>query len=164
MMRLIVMRHAKAVSEAGAGGDHARQLAERGRSDAVLVGRRLVALGWTPDTVLSSDSARTRETWERLSEVLPHGLRPTFTRQLYLAGPAEVVDALFEVGDDARTLLLLGHNPGWEQLVSGLGGEGVEMPTACAALLELRGDRPWWQAASTGGWRLVELIRAKTLR
>ncbi|MCB9685831.1 MAG: histidine phosphatase family protein [Alphaproteobacteria bacterium] len=164
MRRLIVMRHAKAVSEVDARGDHARSLADRGRTDAQLVGRRLVALGWSPDRVLSSDAARTRETWDRLSEVLTQPLVPTFTRQLYLAGPAEVVDALFEVDEGARTLLLLGHNPGWEQLVAGLSGQGVEMPTACAALLELEGERPWWQAASTGGWRLVELIRPKTLR
>lgn len=163
-MRLVVMRHAKAVADVGAGGDHARPLAERGRTDAQLVGRRLVALGWSPDRVLSSDSARTRETWERLSEVLIGAPAPTFTRQLYLADPAVVVDALFELGPDTRTLLLLGHNPGWEQLVSSLSGEGVEMPTASAALLELSGERPWWQAASTGGWRLVELIRPKSLR
>ncbi len=61
--RLIVMRHAKSSWKHAGLTDHQRPLNKRGRKDAPRVARALIERGWTPRRVLSSDAARTRETW-----------------------------------------------------------------------------------------------------
>ncbi len=134
MLRLVVMRHAKSDWEAGAAVDHERPLNERGRREAPIVGERLAALGYAPEVVLSSDSKRTTETFELASVHWPL-VRVTFTRDLYHAGVGEVRSAASGV-TDARALLVLGHNPGWEAVVSTLSGKRVEMKTSYAAVLE----------------------------
>ncbi len=146
MIRLALLRHAKAVGDGGAGGDHARVLAERGRRDATRVGLRLLDAGFVPDRVLVSDSARTRETWALASEALLRtGHRPevTFDRRLYLADPEQVATVCRDLGDAAGTLLLVGHNPGWEALATQLVGRPLAMPTAGMALLHARRPGRW---------------------
>ena len=69
--------------------DHERPLNERGRRDAARVGKRLAKLGWVPDFVVSSDSRRTEETWERIQKTFPNA-RVRFTRVLYAGGPSEL--------------------------------------------------------------------------
>ena len=74
--RLIVMRHAKSSWKSDAETDHLRPLNKRGRDSAPLVAARLVELGWIPEAVYSSDSLRTRETWDGMMNALYHGLVP----------------------------------------------------------------------------------------
>jgi phosphohistidine phosphatase len=136
--RLVLARHAKAVTDGGAGGDHARVLADRGRRDALRLGIRLLEAGWLPDRVVCSDAARTRETWALVSEALHRaGHQPpvTFERRLYLADPDRVVDVARDLGEAGGCLLLVGHNPGWEQLGARLVGQPVHLPTAGTLLL-----------------------------
>jgi phosphohistidine phosphatase SixA len=77
--RLMIMRHAKSSWKGQVPTDHDRPLNTRGRRDAVRVGKRLAKLGWVPDLVVSSDSRRTRETWERMQRRFPEA-RVSFTR------------------------------------------------------------------------------------
>lgn len=159
-LRLVVMRHAK--SDWGGGqGDHERPLNPRGRRTAPAVGAKLAELGWAPDAVFSSDSARTRETWAYLSPSFP-GVEPTFTRSLYLAGPAEIVDCLCRLDDDVGAALVLGHNPGFSFACHWFAGADVELKTADVALLEIESES-WVEAASSHDWTLVDLVRARSV-
>ncbi len=161
MKRLVVMRHGKAVSDGGAGGDHARVLTDRGRRDAAAIGRRLQTLGWSPEVVLCSDAARALETWERVALVIDRPREAHVDRRLYLSGPDAVATVIHDLGDlTTGTVLLVGHNPGWEQLVATLCGRPEELPTAAAALLEREGDEPWYRAIRAG-WRLDRVLRPK---
>ena len=104
---LILTRHAKSSWDDPFLNDHDRPLSKRGRKSAPAVGAWLKKNNWLPDEVISSTSARTRETWQRM------GLQATtvgFTRDLYLAGPHEVLTALS--GASGQTVMMLGHNPG----------------------------------------------------
>lgn len=157
--RLIVVRHAKA-APADHGPDHARPLTERGRRDARRVAERLVELGWVPQRVLSSDSARTLETWEHMSDRLPAGIPLLPSRRLYNAGIPELKELLSEQPDEVSAVMAVGHNPGWENVVSLLTGNLVAMGTAHAALL-LRPLPGWNRAFEPGTWQLVELLRPK---
>lgn len=159
--RLILMRHAKSSWKSDAPDDHARPLNGRGRRDAPRVARCLVARGWLPDAVFSSDAERTRETWARMAPELPHAPPPTFTRSLYLAGLPAIRQLARAWNPELRTLLLLGHNPGWEQALGALTGTPGHMTTGNAALLIGRGDT--WADALAGPWTLVELIRPRDL-
>lgn len=152
------MRHAKSDWHAGVQSDHARPLNERGRAEAPLVGERLRALGFTPDHVLSSDSARTTETFDLMRPSFPD-VPCRFAHELYHAGLEQVRELAATVPASARTVMVLGHNPGWEEMVSELAGRPVEMKTAYAAVLE--SDAPTLADALRSGEpvRLVELVK-----
>ena len=142
MKRLIIMRHAKSDWEAGAGSDHERPLNPRGKREAPLVAAELASSGLRPDRVISSDSTRTRETWARMEERFP-GATVEFDPKLYLAGIDAARAALAALDDAARTVLVLGHNPGWEDMVSSLARQRVELKTAHAAAFEATREVSW---------------------
>ncbi len=166
--RLIVMRHAKSSWEDGVQTDHQRPLNRRGRRDAPAIARRLAEIGWVPHLVISSDSQRTRETFELISEPLSEHNRPApldvvFTGSLYLSGLPDIRMQLSQVPDEVDSVLVLGHNPGWEAAVDWLCGASVMMTTANAALLEGAGDC-WSDAlASPRSWKLHSVLRPKEL-
>lgn len=161
--RLIVMRHAKSSWKSEARTDHGRPLNERGRRDAPKVARRLVELGWEPERVLSSDSARTRETFERMVERFESKPRAHFRRSLYHAGIEKLRQEVSTLPEELRCVLVLGHNPGWDEAVHWLCGKAVELKTANAALLTLSA-KSWKQATTReGAWTLKDVIRSREL-
>ena len=163
MKRLIVMRHAKSAWDSDAPTDHARPLNERGRKDAPVVGAELARLGWVPDVVIASDSARTRETWERMSRAMPAVGRVEFTPTLYGGGLGAVQELVERLGADVKTAMVLGHNPGFENVVSWLCGSPVSLTTANAALLVHPADRWAYAMAGRGDWLLETILRPKEL-
>jgi phosphohistidine phosphatase len=158
-LRLVVMRHAKSDQHGGL-ADHARPLNDRGRIDAPRVAGRLDELGWVPDHVISSDAARTVETWACMEDRLRTGIDPVFSRRLYLAGWMSFCQQV--AGATGETVLLLGHNPGWEEVVELLCGESIAMTTSNAVLLR-RDVVPWNLALEPDGWALVDVVRPKEL-
>lgn len=107
---VVLLRHAHAEPDAG-GGDFERTLSARGRADAARVGQHLVESGLKFARVLCSPARRTRET---LSLALP-GIEATFEPSIYEALPGTLA-GLVDAGPDP--VLLVGHNPGLEQLVA----------------------------------------------
>lgn len=155
--RIILLRHAKS-SWAGSAADHERPLNDRGQRDAPRIGDALAAAGWRPELVVSSDAARTVETWRRMSPSF--GERPIdarFSRDLYLAGLPELRAAARDWPDRHRTVMAIGHNPGWEGAASALSGEHVEMTTCNAVCLE--GPAESWAAALEG--RLAKILHLR---
>ncbi|MFC7730956.1 histidine phosphatase family protein [Actinomadura keratinilytica] len=145
MPTLLVLRHAKAAPGGGT-PDIERSLTERGRRDAEAAGEWLRGRGLTPDLVLCSTAARTRETLERLA--VPAPVR--YESQIY-ANDADALLTLVRETDDVRTLLLVGHNPSVHQLVHDLTGAAPNAyPTCALAVIEWAGG--WtdaWPGAGT---------------
>ncbi|MEM1022678.1 MAG: histidine phosphatase family protein [Myxococcota bacterium] len=162
MRRLILLRHAKSVWDTP-DADHGRTLSPRGERDAGRVADRLRNLGWVPDGVRSSDAARTRQTWEHMAGRFDAEPPVEFQAFLYLAGPHEVSKVLAQTSAETETLMLIGHNPGWEDSVAYLSGEATTLKTCSAALLEAQRDS-WPELAEPSSWRLVDVVRAKELR
>ncbi|NUP06693.1 MAG: histidine phosphatase family protein [Polyangiaceae bacterium] len=159
-LRLIVMRHAKSDWHTGAQTDHERPLNERGKREAPVVGKQLAEKGYVPELVLCSDSARTSETYDRIKPYFPDA-RIEYLRDLYHASIGEVRAVLDKVPAGTQSLMLLGHNPGWEDMVTELAGEPVEMKTANAAVLEA--DAATFAEAIAPGkrMRLVHVVTPK---
>jgi phosphohistidine phosphatase len=143
--RLILFRHAKASGRIGADLD--RPLEPRGRADAVVAGRWLLAHGLSPDLVLVSPAARTRETWACVAEDFPKA-RVEIVDDLYNATPEEVEASIGPWAAEADTLMIVAHNPGLQELavelVTTSGGsapaiEGVAagFPTSAVAVFDL---------------------------
>lgn len=105
-LNLILMRHAKSGWDDPLLADHDRPLNARGRTSAVAMGKWLRERGYAPDQILSSSSCRTQET----CELLGLEVKAQFTRALYLAGVAAMMEQL--QGASGRVVLMLGHNPG----------------------------------------------------
>ena len=161
--RLIVMRHAKSDWNSGAASDHDRPLNARGQRDAPRIARKIVELGWSPQVVVSSDACRTRETFQRMEPELVEPPTVLFLESLYLAGFDSLAHVLADVPDEYHTVLALGHNPGWEDVVQTLSGEPTKMTTANAALLTIQAAN--WPAAAVReyAWDLVDVLRPKEL-
>jgi phosphohistidine phosphatase len=160
------MRHAKSSRDSDAPSDHERPLNERGRRDAPRIAARIVALGWTPEYVLASDSVRTRETFNLMAGSLSEaGAEPmlVFTSQLYDCDTNDVRRLLAELGGEFTTVLVLGHNPCLEETLHWLTGQDTVLTTANAALLT--GAGATWAATVSRPrtWAIDDVIRPKEL-
>jgi phosphohistidine phosphatase len=123
MDRLILLRHAKAEADAPSGDDFDRPLAPRGRREAQEMAGQLAALGFRPDLALVSPALRTRETWEALHDALPGG-EVRFDRALYNADAAGLRRLAERAGEGRGTVVVVGHNPGLQELAVRLLMEG----------------------------------------
>ncbi|MFL6759986.1 SixA phosphatase family protein [Sphingomonas sp.] len=171
MKRLAVLRHAKSDWGDAQIDDHNRPLNERGWKAARCMGRELKQRGIKFDLVLASTAARVRETLDGLREKYDFGSAPIqFEPLMYTAGEAELLSLVRDLPESVHAPLLVGHNPGLEQLVKNLtrdDGRGLrgriahKYPTAAFALVELPAHR--WADVESGSGELVELILPKDL-
>jgi phosphohistidine phosphatase len=157
---LIVMRHAQA--EPFAATDHERRLTDRGERAASSAGAFLAESGVDPDHVLASPSTRTRATWEKVAAASGSTAEPVLDDGLYLGGTDAALESLRALPPEARTVLLVGHNPAASDLSHLLDdGRGEPLavdellrgfPPGAAAVFEVAG--PWADLGADSG-RLV---------
>ena len=131
--RLIVMRHADSSYDYPNMSDHDRPLNARGQRDAPRMADALSKRDWLPKLVLVSSAGRTLETLEGMA---PHmdDARIDVRPEIYHADINTMLTQLEDMLGDGTTMIL-GHNPGSENLINHLTDEWHEMPTAAAALL-----------------------------
>ncbi|WP_017974449.1 SixA phosphatase family protein [Actinopolyspora halophila] len=144
--RLILLRHAKADRHSST-GDHERPLAERGRTEAPLVGSWLREHGYTVDRVMCSTAARARRTSELALSEIDDSPGVFFDRRMYDADVGGLLEVVHDLTDEIRTAVLIAHNPGLQEMVGLLSGEGVELRTSAIAVLRFRGT---WKDADAG--------------
>ncbi len=138
MKTLLVLRHAKSSWNDPTLDDHERPLNKRGQRDAVRMGTLVREQGLTPDVIISSDAVRARLTAEAVAEAALYTREIRLDRQLYAAGPASILAVLRTVGQTkARSVMVIGHNPGLEELVTKLTGDPQDLPTAALAQIAL---------------------------
>jgi phosphohistidine phosphatase len=117
---LYLLRHAKSDWDDPALADHERPLNGRGRRSAIEVSATLVEESIAPDVVLVSSARRTRQTASALSDALPDDAEICIEDGLYAATATELLGRIRALSDDVRTVLLIGHNPGIEELAAAL--------------------------------------------
>jgi phosphohistidine phosphatase len=133
MLTLLILRHAKAEQGDGLPDDQ-RELSSRGRKAARKMGELARDEGLLPQRILSSTSVRTRQTVESFVEASGSEAPVEYLHSLYLGEPRAYFAALAEHAAGATRVMVVGHNPGLEELVRELTGEAVSLPTA--ALVE----------------------------
>jgi phosphohistidine phosphatase len=134
----VLLRHAKAGWPEGV-PDRRRPLTGRGRRDAAAAGRWLRAHVDRLDAVACSTAERTRETWALVAAELADPPEPTFDDAIYGAPPDALLGVVGDLPDDVGTALLVGHNPGLQEVVGLLSGEEAGMRTASVAVLTWSG-------------------------
>jgi phosphohistidine phosphatase len=121
---LVLLRHAKAVPPESM-PDLERPLADRGRADAAAAGRYLVAQGIEAELVLCSPSLRTRETWQFAAEAGAIATDVWYDRRIYSAGTEELLQVIYDVPAEVRTVVVVGHAPGIPWLADELALDGT---------------------------------------
>lgn len=148
---LLLLRHAKSSWKKLGLTDHDRPLNKRGRSDAPRVGAFIDTAGLVPDLVLASTALRAAQTAELA--VTAWGGDPVavwYSEEIYHADEDEILTLLSSLPDDVSRAMVIGHNPGLEELVLRLTGRDEPMPTCALATIALQldqwSDLTWAQA------------------
>jgi phosphohistidine phosphatase len=164
--RLLLLRHAKSSWDDASLPDHDRPLAKRGRRAAERIGAHLRSLALLPDLVLCSSARRTRETLERLAL---EGVESRVDDRLYGASDGEILSRIRDVSADVETLLVVGHNPGMQDLAIELSrsdpAEPADrlregFPTGAIAVFDV--DGPWTEL-TPGRARLASVLVPRKL-
>jgi phosphohistidine phosphatase len=161
MKRLLLLRHAKSSWNDAGLADFDRPLNERGLRAAPLMGRFMRERKLRPDLVLCSPAQRARQTAALLAEAAGLSAPLRYDGRIYEATAARLVEVLSQAEEEAREILLVGHNPGLEELLALLTGEARRMPTAALACIELDTDN-WAKLAARSG-RLEWHVKPKEL-
>ena len=166
MRRLMLLRHAKSARMGGT-ADIDRPLAARGREAAPRLGAYLRAEGLSPDLALVSAARRTRETWDLVRPALGD-VEVRFEPRIYEAPTERLLAVVREVEPEVGTLLMIGHNPGFQELARRLAGDGdalarlgQKFPTAGLAVIDC--PVASWADVHAGGGRLERFVTPKSL-
>ena len=150
MHTLVLLRHAKSDwTEDVADAD--RPLARRGRRQAPEAGRWLATHVDPIDLAVVSPARRARSTWELVSAELSTPPEVRVDERVYAASEAELLTVVRELPEGVGTVVLVGHNPGFEDLVDTLTSTWTPMTTSAIAVVDLSGA---WAAAGDGTGRL----------
>lgn len=168
MKRLTLLRHAKSGDDGTVARDFDRPLNAKGRRAARAIGRYMRDQALRFDAVLASPATRVAETLQEVETVNDLGQTPLWEKDLYLATPDALLDAVHQAPAEADSILLVGHNPGLELLVLRLVAAGdargevaVKYPTA--SLVEMTFAVDSWDAVKEGGGDLVRFVRPRDL-
>ena len=138
MKTLLILRHAKSSWKDASLSDHDRPLNKRGKRDAPRMGVLLQEEGLVPDLILSSTARRAKTTAQAAAEACGYEGELVLTRELYHAAPESYLMALQALPEAYQRVMVVGHNPGVEELLEDLTGAVERMPTAALAQVSLR--------------------------
>jgi phosphohistidine phosphatase len=174
MKTLTLLRHAKSGWDDAVQRDFDRPLNPKGRRAAATIGKHLRRRGLAFDHIIASPALRVQQTLDEVATGYGSTLAPAWDRRIYLASAATLLDLAQQLPDGAGSALLVGHNPGLEDLVLLLvpdsgpelrGGprDAVEekYPTASVAELSFAVDR--WSDLAAGGATLTCFTRPRDL-
>lgn len=171
MKTLGLFRHAKSDWNDARLRDFDRPLNLRGRKGAAAMGKHILEYGQSWNRIIASPAVRVTETIE-IAAKAGSGTPPiNWDRRIYLASSASLIDLLRDQEGDPGSILLIGHNPGLEDLIFDLvpddGSSPLrdiveeKFPTAAFAVLQL--DIGIWAQIDDECARLVHLIRPRDL-
>lgn len=171
MKTLTLLRHAKSSWDDPVARDFDRPLNGKGQRAALVMGRYLRSAGMTFDHVVASPAVRIVETVEQVEHGYGCDLAPSWDRRVYLASASSLLDIVHELPARAQTAMLIGHNPGLEDLILMLvpdrAGDAlrdsVEMKFPTAAIAELTFEVSDWTEIRADGGTLVRFTRPRDL-
>lgn len=174
-MRLLLLRHAKSDWSGEETDDLNRPLSQRGRDTAPKMGAYMASQGYEPALVLCSPAERTRETVKLLVPQFKTRPKVSYRSGLYLAEWPHLLEEVRKAPPDASPLLIVGHNPGMQQLALALSlqpqsaaekarGQRLaqKFPTAALAVFDFEGES--WRQVKAGAGKFVDFLRPKDLQ
>src|SRR5580765_4432158 len=162
MKKLFLLRHAKSSRDDPSLKDFDRPLNDRGKDDAKRIGRYLSKKRIAVSVVVSSPAKRARRTAEIVLEAAGLSNEPVFDERIYEANTKQLLKVISEIESIHESALLVGHNPGFEDLLARLTDRAAGMPTASLAAIELDLDN--WRDIAPRSGELSWLITPKDLK
>ena len=163
MKTLLILRHGKAEATAP-GGDKDRALAERGRRDSATMGRKIASLLGRLDSVVTSLARRAHQTASIAASSAAYTGEITLEPDIYGASVDDLLRIVRSLPDSAASVLLVGHNPTFEELTDLLSVDGsppADLPTCGIAHLEF--DVTRWRNVAPASGHLHDIYTPKTL-
>jgi phosphohistidine phosphatase len=161
MKTLLLLRHAKSSWKDTGQDDFDRPLNGRGLKAAPQMGKFLRKQKVQPDLVLSSPAERARQTTALVVEAAGLAAALRYDERIYEANVERLLEVVSQIEEGAQVVLLVGHNPGLEQLLEHLTGEQEALPTAALAQISL--DIEKWSKVREHSGRLERLVKPKEL-
>ena len=162
MKTLFLLRHAKSSWKDQALADFERPLNDRGRKAAELIGNFIAKQNVTIDLVISSPAVRARQTIDLVLKTARRSPDLRFDQRVYEATPTRLLEITSQIEDDRKSVMLVGHNPGMEELLGLLVGIEQHMPTASLAKVVLSSKK--WDKILTEKGVLESFVRARELK
>ncbi len=162
MKILLLLRHAKSSWKDESLADQDRPLAKRGLRDAPRVGKMLNDANLLPDLILSSTARRARQTVELVTDAAGYTGEVSWLDDLYAAAPEEILELLSALPAYYTTVMVVGHNPGLEELMALLTDQVDSLTTAALAQIDLPLDG-WDQLTDETQGKLVNIWRPREL-
>lgn len=170
MRRLLLFRHAKAEPSKPGEEDRARALIERGRKDAAKIGAYMATHALRPDRVLVSPAKRAQESWKYAAAALRPAPAAMLAEKLYDATPHAILAAIKDTPASAHILMVVGHNPGLQELVLMLIASGdidtreqlrEKLPTSGLVIIDFAFDD--WSKLHPQSGRLERFVSPRSL-
>ncbi len=157
MKTILLLRHGKSSWDEPALEDFDRPLSERGVNDTKLIGKYSKRKKVSADLVLSSPATRARNTTELFLAAAGLKNTPVYDERIYEANVQRLLRIISDLDDAKDTILLIGHNPGFEDLCEHLTGHTRKVPTASLTCIELSTDKWNGPKVGTGNvkWRMT---------
>ncbi len=174
MKTIFLLRHAKSDRDDPALKDHDRPLNERGREAAPRIGAYIKSKRYKPDTVLCSTARRTVQTYDLVKDAVGGGSKVKFEESLYLAEQRHLLERLRWLDDELKSAMIIGHNPGIEQLANALSTSPKDAAAeklhrrmrekfSTCALAVIKVPMKAWRDVKPGSGTLVDFVRPKDL-
>jgi phosphohistidine phosphatase len=169
MRRLMLLRHAKTERAEPGERDRDRRLTKRGRADAPVIGAYMARHGLTPDLAIVSPARRAQETWTLLAAAFAKAPRVAGEERIYNANTDSLIEVIGETRA-ARSLLIVGHNPGLHDLAVQLIASGnveprqqvaEKLPTSGLVVIELPFDD--WSRVRPHAGRLERFVTPRLI-
>ncbi len=162
MKTLLLLRHAKSSWKDTSVKDFDRPLNQRGLKAAPAIGRLMRKRKLQPELVLSSPAERARQTTQLVLEAAGLKTEVRYDERIYEASAARLFEIVSQIDEEAGMVMMVGHNPGFEELLEALTGEARSLSTAALACIELDIER--WNKVKAGENQLAWLVRPKELK
>lgn len=171
MKRLTLLRHAKSGWDDPVSRDFDRPLNPRGKKASETIGRWLKNQGISFDHIAASPAVRVVETIDHVAIGYGETMAPVWDKRAYLASSSSLLDIIHEAPADSERMLLVGHNPGLEDLILSLvpdqvgdeARDAVEEKYPTASLVEIDFDVAAWTDIKPGAGTLVYFKRPRDL-
>jgi len=162
MKTVLLLRHAKSSKDDPALRDFDRPLNDRGKDDAKLIGRFMRERSISPDLLISSPAKRAQRTAELVMKAAGLTINVAFDERIYEADVHRLLVVVSQIEPAMNVVMLVGHNPGFEDLVEVLTGRPARLPTASLAQIDLAVEE--WNKVRAGAGKLKWLVTPKDLK
>jgi phosphohistidine phosphatase len=171
MKRLTLFRHAKSGWDDPVERDFDRPLNSKGKRAARVMGQYLRDHGLRYDRIAGSPALRVVETLEEMATTFGETIAPAWDKRVYLASAVTLLDVVHDTPDEVETLLLVGHNPGLEDLILMMvpdraddeARDRVEQKYPTAAIAEIEFSADHWRDLKPGTGRLIRFVRPRDI-